>query len=145
MDDKQIILGPNQKKWLAALRSGDYAQTRESLQDTNGFCCLGVACDISGVGSWSEDTVDFSDDYTFQGTNSDVANNNDLADTGVDDWLGLNTPDGDPKDGSELYSLVVYNDSGDLNLDMDKQRPFTFNEIADLLEANPNEFFSESK
>lgn len=31
-------------KWLAALRSGEYKQTREKLYDseTGGFCCLGV-------------------------------------------------------------------------------------------------------
>lgn len=31
-------------KWLKALRSGEYSQTRETLYDpeTKGFCCLGV-------------------------------------------------------------------------------------------------------
>ena len=39
-------------KWLEALRSGRYLQTREKLRDKSGFCCLGVACDISGKGTW---------------------------------------------------------------------------------------------
>ena len=39
-------------KWLEALRSGRYPQTREKLRDKVGFCCLGVACDISGKGTW---------------------------------------------------------------------------------------------
>jgi len=34
------------KKWVAALRSGEYKQTRAVLNDENGFCCLGVACKI---------------------------------------------------------------------------------------------------
>ena len=29
-------------KWLEALRSGNYEQSRTTLQDDNGFCCLGV-------------------------------------------------------------------------------------------------------
>lgn len=34
------------KKWVKALRSGKYKQTKYKLQDHRGFCCLGVACDI---------------------------------------------------------------------------------------------------
>jgi hypothetical protein len=40
-------------KWLEALRSGDYKQTKRALSDNQGgFCCLGVACDLSGLGKW---------------------------------------------------------------------------------------------
>ena len=35
------------KRWLEALRSGEYGQTTGSLTDDEGaFCCLGVLCDI---------------------------------------------------------------------------------------------------
>ena len=45
---------PFKNKWLKALRSGDYEQGTDYLNyrhegGTNAFCCLGVACDISGV------------------------------------------------------------------------------------------------
>lgn len=43
-DEKE--LKKNVKKWIAALRSGEYEQTRGALNDENGFCCLGVACDL---------------------------------------------------------------------------------------------------
>lgn len=33
-------------KWIEALRSGNYRQTRGTLQDSNGYCCLGVACKV---------------------------------------------------------------------------------------------------
>lgn len=33
--------------WVAALRSGEYAQTRRRLRDTDGFCCWGVLCDLA--------------------------------------------------------------------------------------------------
>lgn len=34
------------KKWLQALRSGEYEQTTGCLSDENGYCCLGVLCEI---------------------------------------------------------------------------------------------------
>ena len=34
------------RKWIKALRSGKYKQGKASLQSAEGFCCLGVACDI---------------------------------------------------------------------------------------------------
>lgn len=33
-------------KWIAALRSGEYKQTRFVLNDKTGMCCLGVLCDL---------------------------------------------------------------------------------------------------
>ena len=43
----------HRRELVAALRSGDYKQGCGALLsiDTK-FCCLGVACDISGVGRW---------------------------------------------------------------------------------------------
>ncbi len=44
------------KKWAKALRSGKYKQGRHSLRNKNDtFCCLGVLCDISGMGEWTGD------------------------------------------------------------------------------------------
>jgi hypothetical protein len=46
----------NIRKWVDALRSGEYKQTKECLrynyEEGPRYCCLGVACDISGVGRW---------------------------------------------------------------------------------------------
>lgn len=40
-------------KWVEALRSGKYAQTRNRLRDDKGYCCLGVLVDImDGPDSW---------------------------------------------------------------------------------------------
>lgn len=38
----------NRRKWVEALRSGKYAQTRDNLRDDRGFCCLGVLADVAG-------------------------------------------------------------------------------------------------
>ena len=34
------------QKWADALRSGKYKQGRCQLQSEDGYCCLGVACDV---------------------------------------------------------------------------------------------------
>jgi hypothetical protein len=42
-----IRMNPHAKEvWLAALRSDEYAQTTGTLHDSEGFCCLGVLCDL---------------------------------------------------------------------------------------------------
>jgi hypothetical protein len=33
--------------WLKALRSGEYRQTYGRLYDGNGFCCIGVGCEVA--------------------------------------------------------------------------------------------------
>lgn len=46
MNDYQI-------KWLEALRSGKYNQTVNGcLRDEDGFCCLGVVCDVIDSSKW---------------------------------------------------------------------------------------------
>lgn len=35
------------KKWIDALRSGEYTQGYEQLQSAEGYCCLGVLCKIN--------------------------------------------------------------------------------------------------
>jgi hypothetical protein len=44
-----------EKKLVAALRSGRYKQTTGVLKNGNAYCCLGVACKISGIGKFSTD------------------------------------------------------------------------------------------
>lgn len=48
--------------WVRALRSGEYKQTRGTLTDGEGFCCLGVLCKVAGLeirkdGSGVEGTI----------------------------------------------------------------------------------------
>ena len=39
------------KKWVNALRSGEYKQGRVALYNKgyDSFCCLGVLCDVAGI------------------------------------------------------------------------------------------------
>lgn len=45
-------------KWVAALRSGEYQQSQRALKTENGYCCLGVLCDVvrkeQDEGEWKE-------------------------------------------------------------------------------------------
>lgn len=42
------------EKWLTALRSGNYAQTKCWLHNHNGYCCLGVLAECQGA-FWSDE------------------------------------------------------------------------------------------
>jgi len=46
------------EKWIAALVSGKYSQVKGKLRRDNGYCCLGVLCDIKEDGKWKLDITD---------------------------------------------------------------------------------------
>jgi hypothetical protein len=47
------------KQWIEALESGKYEQTNGCLQNLEGqYCCLGVACELTGVGNFIEAPFD---------------------------------------------------------------------------------------
>lgn len=63
------------EKWVAALRSGDYQQGTNSLRSNQGFCCLGVLCDLYAkehnenweyVNAYSEQNTKAKDSWYFQ-------------------------------------------------------------------------------
>lgn len=114
-----MTLTHNQNLWLAALRSGSYQQGRDHLRDLDdNFCCLGVACDLFHPEPPSpRDTV-----YKYS---KEVC----LAPHSVKEALLLRTATGLPN-SVELTALTDLNDRG-----------VTFEEIADIIEANPEEYF----
>jgi|688.fasta_scaffold08051_1 hypothetical protein len=61
--------GELKAKWLEALRSGWYKQGQGRLRDENNqFCCLGVLCDVGGLGTWRMDHGGYS--YEVNGCKS---------------------------------------------------------------------------
>ena len=66
------MLNELQTKWLAALRSGQYKQGKQTLRsDDNKFCCLGVALDIYDNSRWGAIPELLSDtvrSYRYTGT-----------------------------------------------------------------------------
>ncbi len=49
ISSESFQFGPIQTKWLEALESGNYKQGRGCLNGPNGFCCLGVLCEVMGL------------------------------------------------------------------------------------------------
>lgn len=47
-------------RWLTALRSGEYAQTRNTYKDDEGLCCLAVLCTVEGVAPTPEERMPWS-------------------------------------------------------------------------------------
>jgi hypothetical protein len=72
----------NRRKWVDALLSGKYKQAQGALHDTGGFCCMGVACDLSGKGEWTDHSDFKTYDGEIRGGYMPVA---------VADWLGTET------------------------------------------------------
>ena len=104
------------KKWVRALRSGEYSQTTGKLQGEFGYCCMGVACEIFIPKALQ---VRYNNGFLIGGMPSDQAS---------PAWL---------KDlVFVLYAdISALNDFGRVSGDNGRShKPFTFDEIADLLE-----------
>lgn len=102
------------KDCVKALRSGKYKQAKGMLKSNlGGYCCLGVLCDISGLGEWK-------DDGYFE--------NNSLLPDEVKEWSGVSSYRGFfsvDSSGNPNSNLASKNDDGS-----------TFEEIAKIIEKN---------
>lgn len=108
------------KRWVEALRSGEYTQGRHTLktpEDT--YCCLGVLCEIA-----KEDGVGYWDDFgNFVVDESDFSSG--TLPVGVAEWAGTGgNLDPRVEYGGGSYCLSSLNDSVEL----------PFDRIADLVE-----------
>jgi hypothetical protein len=109
------MINENMKKVLVALRSGEYKQARGTLQNTGGFCCLGVMCDV-----YEKETGN-----GLERTPSGLLNGTNLRKhIDVKEWVGLQCNLG-TSDNSD--SLAAINDRADS----------TFAYIADFIESEP--------
>lgn len=124
-------LGPLQKKWIEALRSGKYEQGQNWLRIDNCYCCLGVAAEFvlgitpKGNGSSTERTVYLYNNESFE------LEKKDFEKLGLVDEIGsFKEPF---RDGKEYFTLAALNDNF-----------WTFEEIADYIEANPDNVFTRS-
>lgn len=102
-------------KWVAALRSGEYAQGPAALynREHDSYCCWGVACVLLGMPKES------IEDQTKQPS-----------------WIGMN------KEDWPITKIIDINhDAADLLAEMNDgtggvTKKYTFEEIADYIEAN---------
>ena len=107
-------------KWCKALRSGKYKQGKGSLQSKKGHCCLGVACELFIPKLLQERSLDGC-------LNFDVPQDQPYLRARPEHFIGSIDNDFYIKTYTHLIDL---NDTGIENFNS-----FTFNEIADLLEA----------
>jgi hypothetical protein len=126
------------KKWLDALRSGEYTQTKDSLCDNRGFCCLGVLCDLHAKdtnGQWKPLDPAIDGERSYCG-------NHDLLPKEVVSWAGLTETELDTPFGNrDYYNVdVTYTDEeGDehaTSLSDLNDNGWSFNMIADLIEKD---------
>lgn len=108
------------EKWIAALRSGEYPQCKQSLGNKEGYCCLGVGAIVCGA----------TDEMLWKKNTNRPAGfliKNDYG-PNISDEVFARIPN-ELIGGSMLNALVhevsVRNDGGD-----------TFPEIADWIEQN---------
>jgi len=97
-------------KWKKALTSGDYEQTTQALRNEDGFCCLGVLCDVyiqeKGI-DWEKPA------FTNRMGRSYILGESTKLPVEVQDWAGL-IGSNPLADGCDLISL---NDSKRLSFD----------------------------
>lgn len=120
------------EKWVAALRSGEYTQATGYLRTKEGFCCLGVLCDIvqEDVGMhWIKGTEYGLECYRYTKNNNYIHHSLTLSASGCLPTEVVNLSD------LEDYDPVIwYGDDGSTLAELN-DKGLTFNEIADIIEA----------
>lgn len=98
------------RKWCKALRSGEYRQGLGRLQSKNNFCCLGVAVDqfVPKKHQWR--------------TKGEIQGGEPACHDHAPEWL-------------KKISLRFEKTAGDSLINLNDMQGFTFDEIADCLEA----------
>jgi hypothetical protein len=110
------MMNDNMKMVLKALRSGEYKQGFQTLQDDDRYCCLGVMCDVYARATGMELVRDEDRGYLYGGDLS--------GQEGVMAWVGLKSCDGHSTDHDTL-------------IEMNDENGKTFSEIADFIESEP--------
>ena len=122
-------LTTRQLRWIDALLSGKYEQTKGYLHTEDGYCCLGVVCELykedHPEATWSQDGSD--EPFEFRASDEYEPAQTNLIPL-LRDWIGLRSADG--RSLSYGTSLAGLNDKGT-----------SFKAIAALLEAMPEQWF----
>lgn len=99
--------------WTNALESNTYAQTKNYLHTDDGFCCLGVLCDLYAQRhpgfSWAKQE---SDEPFYDFADTDSITSLPLV---VQEWAGLSESDPlihRPRGSEENVTLAFLNDNG---------------------------------
>jgi hypothetical protein len=116
----------NIRKWIDALRGGEFEQGQKSLRQGDKYCCLGVACEVSGLGSWGEElvypkgSIEYEDGSVY------------FLPQKVSEWLGLSD---DPEVTGLDSDLSFVDDDGVTELTtLNDEAGWNFHQIADAIE-----------
>lgn len=115
----------NIKKWVAALRSGEFQQGRNFLSQEGKFCCLGVACVLAKRDGLPVE-VKYCSCSGCDGKAVVYDGDTAILPPSVRDWLGLDERDPHATYAGESYKLSRLNDDGGFN----------FADIADIIERS---------
>ncbi len=125
-EHQKKFMNKNAQKWVQMVYNEEVSQTKEALQDANGYCCLGVGALCYELNNFSNNLFkDWAGYYcsgTLQGSFECVRI-----------WLGLLREDGanvDASDEDNERVLAVMNDQG---------KPFR--EIAQVMLDYPEQYF----
>lgn len=116
------MLNENAKKWVAALRDPEAKQTKQTLEDDTGNCCLGVVCRLYAK-EYPDWPIGTREGFMTFGSSNSTA----VLPYEVMNWLNLNNSNGRHVNGQTLTRM---NDHG-----------ASFAEIADLIESEPAGLF----
>lgn len=114
------MLNENAKKWVAALRSGEFIQGTGVLFDGNRYCCLGVACVVAERNGIALHRRDSDVCVEFDGENNVLPKS-------VQEWIGLKSEGGQYHDGTLWRDNDIHCKS--------------LSQIADIIESEPEGLF----
>lgn len=132
MTDKHEL----RKRWVEALRSGQYEQARGCLKSNDGYCCLGVAAEVAGKAFQKSSVPGYewglASDHGWLSLS--------FLSYEVCEAYGLRGPVGD------LIERVDLSPSrrGFISLGQMNDQGYTFAEIADFIEQNPGRVFVDT-
>lgn len=126
--------------WLNSLRGGEYSQARYRLKSDEGFCCLGVACDLgfTGNGKWEEWVDSNPPAYIYVYENAEVAYTRPIylmrsIETNLNSDELYFTLEDLPVDLQYKIHRYLHNNSGTLSMLNDMGASFSL--IADVIES----------
>lgn len=132
-----------QERWLFALESGEYNQTKGFLQDEKGNCCLGVACRVMGypvhIDRKEEDCIRNIHIHPnfYRGSDGLHWLTMEVMPSPAWELLGL-------RDASGIFeNRIEYNGRHYWGLSAMNDWGLTFKEIAAFIRANPEVVFKE--
>ena len=123
-------------QWTTALRSGEYPQGKGTLRTEDGYCCLGVLCDLAvKAGEIVEPVAKPRSGINLDEVYYEYDGEPSVLSTPVRNWAGLDMSNPDIP-YQESMRDAVWRVRGHVSLAELNDNDYTFPQIADLIDAN---------